>query len=163
MPGAKSADQGIMAVASRHMSGYVRAALAGAVVLVVVSTLFVIGTAPARAVGAEGEGWPSFNESDGCGSPWMRGPNVQRSGWLPSSTVLRGPHADYFGRTIDQVWNSLVWWDVPMSNGESLRLHERMLPALDRVEENLAQAASDGYLYRCLLYTSDAADDLQPV
>lgn len=150
MPEAKSADLQMMSVASRHMSGYVRAALAGAVVLVVVSTLFVIGAPAANAVGAEGESWPSFNESDGCGSPWMRGPNAQASGWLPASTVLRGPHADYFGRTVDQVWDSLVWWDVPMSNGESLRLHERMMPALDQVEANLAQAASDGYLYRII-------------
>lgn len=129
------------------MAEYLRTtgiALAGAILV----ALVVLATpTAAHAVGGEGEGWPSFNESDGCGSPWMMGPNVEASGWLPSSTVLRGPHADYFGRTIGQIWNSLAWWDVPMSNNESIRLHERLQPALGEVEVNLAQAASDGYLY----------------
>ncbi|MGI9528518.1 MAG: M15 family metallopeptidase, partial [Acidimicrobiia bacterium] len=109
--------------------------------------LVIFHPQPAGAVGGEGEGWPAFNESDGCGSPWMRGPNVEASGWVPSSTQLRGPHADYFGRSIQQVWDSLAWWDVPMSNGERLRLHERMRPALDLVEDRLAQERSNGNFY----------------
>lgn len=119
---------------------------------VAAAALFVVGfvlltASAANAVGGEGESWPTFNESDGCGSPWARGPKVETSGSLSSSTVLRGPHAGYFGRTIDQVWDSLFWWDVPMSNDESLRLHERMAPALAEVEQNLAEAASQGFYY----------------
>jgi hypothetical protein len=108
---------------------------------------FLLLAGRADAVGGEGESWPAFGESDGCGSPWMRGPNAETSGWLPTSTVLRGPHADYFGRSIRQVWDSLFWWRVPMSNGESLRLHERMRPALKQVEARLAQEAANGKYY----------------
>jgi hypothetical protein len=118
-----------------------------AVVAIVVAALVALSPSSADAVGGEGEGWPSFNESDGCGSPWMRGPRVERTGSLPSYTVLRGPHADYFGRTISQVWDSLRWWDVPMSNGESLRLHKRLIPALSEVEAGLAYASSQGNYY----------------
>ena len=118
-----------------------------ATILLLGLALVLATPAPADAVGAEGEGWPSFSESDGCGSPWMRGPNIERSGWVPLSTPLRGPYADYFGRSIQQVWDSLFWWDVPMSNGESLRLHERMRPALEHVEAGIAQARSDGKYY----------------
>lgn len=35
-----------------------------------------------------------------------------------------------------------------MSNGESLRLHKRLIPALSEVESNLAEAAANGYSYR---------------
>jgi len=127
------------------MSGFRK--LAGCAVAVVLVGGFLFTPVPADAVGGEGEGWPAFGESDGCGSPWMRGPKVERTGALPASTVLRGPHASYFGRTVGQVWDSLKWWDVPMSNGESLRLHERLIPALSQVEENLANAAASGYSY----------------
>ena len=124
-----------MAVLLGPMAGFRILASSFAVAIALGSVLLL--PAPADAVGAEGEGWPAFGESDGCGSPWMRGPKVERTGSLSSSTVLRGPHADYFGRTIDQVWDSLRWWDVPMSNDESLRLHERLIPALSQVEVNV--------------------------
>lgn len=143
---AKDADPQGMPVPSRFMAGYFR--LARLVALAFFISLTIGLTAErVEAVGAEGEGWPSFNESDGCGSPWMRGPNVEGSGWLSNSIVLRGPHADYFGRSIKQVWDSLVWWDVPMSDSESLRVHERMLPGLAEVEKNLAEEVSDGHFY----------------
>ncbi len=109
------------------------------------SSLFV---APdASAVGAEGESWPSFNESDGCGSPWMRGSKVQTSGSLASESLVRGPYGDYFGRTIAAIEAQLGWWDVPMSDDESLRLHQRLNPALDLVKSALAQAAGSGLWY----------------
>lgn len=129
------------------MTGSSRAVRAGATALFLAIAFVALFASRAEAVGAEGEGWPAFGESDGCGSPWMRGPKVQASGWLSGSAILRGPHADYFGRTIQQVWDSLRWWDVPMSNGESLRLHQRMFPALQQVEANLAEAASNGNFY----------------
>lgn len=136
-----------MAVPFRVMAGILRLTRGVVVVAFLTTALVVLSAQSADAVGGEGEGWPSFNESDGCGSPWMRGPKVEKTGSLSSSTVLRGPHADYFGRTIGQVWDSLVWWDVPMSNGESLRMHERTIPALTAVEQNLAEAAASGYYY----------------
>ena len=136
-----------MGVPLRPMILSVRFSRGVAVVAIAVAALFVLNPSTADAVGGEGEGWPSFNESDGCGSPWMRSPRVERSGSLPASTVLRGPDAGYFGRTIGQVWDSLRWWDVPMSNGESLRLHKRLIPALSQVESGLAYASSQGRYY----------------
>ena len=120
------------------------------VFFLLVTSLVALPATPAHAVGGEGQGWPSFNESDGCGSPWMRGPKVERSGWLPAGTVLRGPHADYFGRSIQQVWDSLFWWDVPMSNGERLRMHERLRPALAYVGGRLETDEAAGNVYRII-------------
>jgi hypothetical protein len=110
----------------------------------------VVSTAPARAVGGEGESWPSFNESDGCGSPWSIGPNTETMGHLGPGTVLRGPQAAYFGRTIDQVAESLVPWAVPMSDGEVLQVHRRTLPALQKVAASLVRATSRGWTYDIL-------------
>ena len=107
----------------------------------------LLTAAQAQAVGGEGESWPSFNESDGCGSPWSLGPNAESKGSLPTSAVLRGPQASYLGRTIGQVYASLVWWDVPGSNDESLRVHVRAMPALRQVESGLALEASQGRTY----------------
>lgn len=145
MSGLESADEAGMAVPLRPMAGYRRRLRALLVVALLGSVLAVPNTA--LAVGGEGEGWPAFGESDGCGSPWMRGPKVEKTGSLSGSTVLRGPHANYFGRTINQVWDSLRWWDVPMSNGERLRMHKRLIPALAEVEVNLAAAAATGLNY----------------
>lgn len=107
----------------------------------------VASAPPAAAVGAEGEGWPSFSESDGCGSPWIRGPKVEFIGSLPGSTIIRGPFADYFGRTASQLGAATSWWDVPMSNGETLRLTDGMAPALALVESGFANAESLGLSY----------------
>ena len=126
-------------VLSRSSTGLAAAA--------VVIALMFLTMVQAQAVGGEGESWPSFNESDGCGSPWSLGPNVESKGWLAGSTVLRGPQASYLGRTIDQVFSSLVWWDVPGSNDESLRVHVRALPALAQVEAGLGFEASQGRTY----------------
>ena len=104
-------------------------------------------TAPALAVGGEGESWPSFNESPGCGSPWAIGPNAETTGPLDPSTILRGPQAAYFGRTVGQVADSLVPWAVPMSDGEVLNVHRRTLPALSLVTRQLADVADRGWVY----------------
>ncbi|MEA3510622.1 MAG: M15 family metallopeptidase, partial [Actinomycetota bacterium] len=102
--------------------------------------------APARAGAAEGEGRDSFNESDGCGAVRVRAPRVTSSGWLSSSTPIRGPWGDYFGRTIGAVDAATVWWSVPMSDGERLRIHERMFPAMSVVNDSLvAQQAAGSY------------------
>ncbi|MEA3509852.1 MAG: M15 family metallopeptidase [Actinomycetota bacterium] len=106
---------------------------------------------PAFAGASEGEGWDSFNESDGCRAARIGGPRHTSSGWLGASTPVRGPWGDYFGRTIGAVDDALVWWSVPMSDGERLRIHERMLPAMQVVDANLRahQAAGRNYtIYR---------------
>jgi hypothetical protein len=103
------------------------------------------------ALGGEGEGWPSFNESDGCGSPWIRGPKVESSGSLDltadGSTLIRGPVGNFFGRTARDVYMSRTWWDVPMSDDESLSVHQRMAPAINALNINLAAAQDDGRQY----------------
>ncbi len=129
------------------MTGFFRCARVGTVVAILAVAFLVVSSPQARAVGGEGESWPSFNESDGCGSPWVRGSLVEKQGSLSRSTVLRGPEASYFGRTIGQVWDELRWWDVPGSNGESLLLHRRMQPALAEVEARLAAEAVQGRTY----------------
>ena len=114
----------------------------------VAAALVILPTAaPALAVGGEGESWPSFNESGGCGSPWAIGPNAETMGPLDADTILRGPQAAYFGRTIGQVADSLVTWQVPMSDGEVLRVHRRTLPALQKVSASLTPATTRGWLY----------------
>jgi hypothetical protein len=115
---------------------------------VVATALIVLGAvAPAQAVGGEGESWPSFNESPGCGSPWAIGPNAEESGPLGPKTILRGPQASYFGRTVGEVADSLVPWAVPMSDGEVLNVHRRTLPALAMVTQELADVVDLGWVY----------------
>ena len=116
-------------------------------VALIASTFFVL---PAHASGAEGEGWPVFTESGGCDAPRVRAPRVNRSGSLSSSTPIRGPWGDYFGRTAGAVGNNTTWWDVPMSDGERLRVHKRTLPALQQVGATLEAhlAAGRSYLIR---------------
>ena len=113
--------------------------------------MLIAFAAPAQAGGAEGEGWDSFNESDGCGAARVRAPRVTTSGCLSSSTPIRGPWGDYFGRTSGAVDAATVWWSVPGSDGERLRIHERMFPAMSLVDDALVdhQAAGRSYpIYR---------------
>jgi hypothetical protein len=116
-------------------------------VVIAMITLAAVATTPALAIGGEGESWPSFNESDGCGSPWSIGPNAETMGHLEPDTLLRGPQAAYFGRTVRQVADSLVPWQVPMSDGEVLRVHRTTLPALQKVAASLTQVATRGWVY----------------
>lgn len=92
-------------------------------------------------MGGEGEAWPSFNESSACGAVFTRTPSVAESGWIPTSTILRGPMAAMFGRTVDQVRADLVAW---RGAGTAITVHERLLPALDVVTSALA-AGGEAY------------------
>jgi hypothetical protein len=115
--------------------------------VVAMALIVLVAMAPALAVGGEGESWPSFNESPGCGSLWAIGPNAEAMGPLDRDTILRGPQAAYFGRTVGQVADSLVPWAVPMSDGEVLQVHLRTLPALQQVAVSLRQATTRGWAY----------------
>ncbi len=125
---------------SRHASLWILA-----VAIIAMALLGVV--APAHGAGAEGEGWDSYNESDGCGAARSRAPRHTASGWLSGSAPIRGPWGDYFGRTIGAVDDALVWWNVPNSDGERLRVHQRMLPALNGVAANLASNQAAGRTY----------------
>ena len=127
--------------------GVIVASVAAVATLTLTLTL---SATPALASGAEGEGWPSFDESDGCGVPRMRAPRATKEGFLASSEPVRGPWGDYFGRTIRQIRDDLVYWSVPMSDGERLLVHRRTLPALQEAGASLlkAQAAGKHYLIR---------------
>jgi hypothetical protein len=132
----------------RASLGVLKASL---VSLAVASSVLLAAPNDALAVGGEGEGWPSFNESDGCGSPWVRGPNVESTGSMDldagHSTLLRGPAANFFGRTARDAYTSTLPWNVPMSDGEVLAVHERMAPAIEALDSNLFAAISNGLDY----------------
>ena len=89
-----------------------------AVLLGVMTAASVLTMAPAAAVGGEGEAWPSFTESSGCGAQRLRPPHADSTGWLSRDTILRGPTADMFGRTVQQVFDELSRWGFGIDGGE---------------------------------------------
>ena len=114
----------------------------------VLATLLCATAAPAASAAvSEGTTAPSFSESWGCGQPSTSGTYVERSGSLPNSELLRGYRGDFFGRSIGEVRNSLVYWTVPMSGGYQVLVHERMMPALNQVTANLAAEQAQGNFY----------------
>ena len=94
-----------------------------------------------------GAPWPAVNESSGCGQLRTYPPLATRTGRLPRTEAVGGPYGAMFGRTIGEVEDSQVWWTVPMSNGQTIRVHRRALPAFERVSANLAAAAASGKWY----------------
>lgn len=103
------------------------------------------------AVPGRAEAVPSFNESPGCGAlAGVRGPLAPRPGGLPDSTVLHGPWADFYGRTVGDVRDQLIPVQLPGLPGQfqTVYIHERVLPAFDMVVDALTTAAADGNTYR---------------
>ncbi len=95
-------------------------------------------------------------ESPGC-DPFTAGlsrPFVRSSGFMSTSELIKGPWADMFGRTYYQVSESLVDWRLPGSN-KILRVHERMIPALDQAGASLEAHLAAGETYR--VYSAYAA------
>jgi hypothetical protein len=93
-----------------------------------------------------------FNESAGCGEPRGVLPPLtttdstsNRS--IPSDHQVRGPWGNFFGRDYGDVSGSMVSWTIPMSGGKTTRVHERALPAFERVAANLAVEAAKGRHY----------------
>ncbi|MGI9666933.1 MAG: M15 family metallopeptidase, partial [Acidimicrobiia bacterium] len=98
----------------------------------------------------------NFSESAGC-EPGVAGftrPNVGRSGPMTVNEQIRGPWGDMFGRSYYQVAQSLTNWQLPGSN-KTMRVHSRMLPALQEVETNLNGHLAQGksyYVYSAVAY-----------
>ncbi len=111
------------------------------------SVSFLLVALPVQAATGEGETWPVFNESNGCDQLRTEQPFASRTGWLPDDEPIRGPFADFFGRSIGEIRSNLVYWDVPMSDGERLLVHEHLLPALRQVRANLEAEAAKGRYY----------------
>ncbi len=115
---------------------------------VAAATLLVAVPSPASALGGEGEAWPSFNESGGCGAQRARPSHAAESGWLSKDTLIRGEAGAYFGRTVRQVLDGRVLWQLPGSS-KKLAIHERIVDALDAASEAIeAHMAEFGVRYR---------------
>jgi hypothetical protein len=90
---------------------------------------------------------PSFNESPGCQAlNGIRGPFVTRAGIIPMDEPIYGPWGDFYGRTIQDVYDQLVQVKL-LGQAKILYIHQRVLPAFQRVLDNLAAAAADGNTY----------------
>ncbi|RPI23305.1 MAG: hypothetical protein EHM57_04170, partial [Actinobacteria bacterium] len=118
-----------------------------AVVVFAIAAAAMAMPAAARATGGEGEAWPSFNESSACGAVFMRTPYIDGTGRISRDTILRGPYAAMFGRTVDQVFDNLTRWDVPGSP-EHITTHNRVLTALLQVATGIERAMASGLSYR---------------
>jgi hypothetical protein len=117
-----------------------------ATLLFAVLLAITLGAVPADATGGEGEAWPSFTESTGCGAQWVPTPHAAETGWLGKEELLRGEFASMFGRSVEQVQAELVGWTLP---GSSVRLavHPRMANALDLATENVNNSLAEGMVY----------------
>lgn len=111
--------------------------------------------APARATGGEGEAWPNFTESSSCGAQRVPTPLALRPGGFRLETLLRGPFANMFGRSVEDLRSDLVRWTIPGSN-KVLLAHERMIPALDRVDSTIEAAIARGRTYGIRSNTTSA-------
>jgi hypothetical protein len=111
----------------------------------------VVSLLPAAAPAWAGDTstrWDNFSEATTCGEPYTRTPNMSRSGAISSSEPILGPFGTYFGRNLSQVWDDLVYWTVPGSGGQRVKVHRSALPAFLQVTEGLAAQAAAGRVYR---------------
>ncbi|HEX9855249.1 MAG TPA: FG-GAP-like repeat-containing protein [Acidimicrobiia bacterium] len=95
---------------------------------------------------------PFFNESGACDDPAgvitpASTTNSSSNRSLPPGHEVRGPWGAFFGRDYSDVAGSMVDWTVPMSGGITVRVHQRALPAFQRVASNLAAEAARGRNY----------------
>ena len=112
------------------------------------AALLLVALMPSVALANDaGSNISNFSESRGC-APNVAGPSrpyVGVTGPMGTSTQIRGPWGDMYGRTYYQVEQSLVSWRIP-GTSRVIRAHERSLPALQRVaaalERNLAEGRS---------------------
>ncbi|MFH1329456.1 MAG: M15 family metallopeptidase [Actinomycetota bacterium] len=92
---------------------------------------------------------PSFNESPGCAGPYgVIGPLATHSGYLPPEEPVFGPWGDFFGRDMEEVHAHLVPMQLPMTDRPfTVYVHERVVPALQQVIDNLEREAAAGRQY----------------
>ena len=69
------------------------------------------------------------------------------SGRLSTDFIMYGPLADLYGRSYDQVSGSMVSWPIPMSEGRTTQVHQRVLPALQLATANLEREMALGNYY----------------
>ncbi len=101
----------------------------------------------AQATGGEGEAWPSFTESSGCGAQRVSTVHASKQGWFNNEVLLRGEFAAMFGRSVGQVRRELVGWQIPGSS-KTIAVHPAVLPALEQAGEDIQSALSGGESYR---------------
>jgi hypothetical protein len=92
---------------------------------------------------------PSFTESPGCGGPYgISGPFATHGGYLGPEEPVPGPWGDFFGRTMREVHAQMVPVQLPGADRPfTLYVHQRVVPALDRVIANLEREAAAGRRY----------------
>jgi len=92
---------------------------------------------------------PSFTESPGCDGPYgVAGPYATHGGYLTPDELVLGPWGGFFGRTMQQVHAQLVPVELPMADRSfTLYVHQRVMPALERVIANLEREAAAGRRY----------------
>lgn len=122
------------------------ASVVGAVAALAIA-LVGVPTAPAVALGGEGETWPAFTESSGCGAQRIPTPHADDHGWFARDELLRGDFASMFGRSVGAIHRELVRWPVPGSN-EVLAVHPWMVPALDLAGAGIVDSLARDLRYR---------------
>jgi hypothetical protein len=117
-------------------------------VVVAVAMFAALPTAASASTPSDtGVSLASFNESEGC-PPGIPGPvkSDAGSGRVLVGAVIHGPWGDFFGRTQNQVANSLKTWRIATSS-KYVRIHERAWPAAQLVDARLIAAANAGQYY----------------
>jgi hypothetical protein len=92
---------------------------------------------------------PSFTESPGCdGAYGISGPYAPHGGYLGPEEPVPGPWGDFFGRTMQQVHSRMALVELPGADRPfTLYVHQRVVPALERVIANLEREAAAGRRY----------------
>jgi hypothetical protein len=91
--------------------------------------------------------WSAFSESSGCSAPFTATPVSMRTGFLPDSELVLGPFGRYFGWSIGEIRDQLVWWTVPGTGGRGVYVHRLAQPAFQQVAAALDAAAANGLRY----------------
>lgn len=104
---------------------------------------------PAAEPGPRAVTLPSFTESPGCNGPYgISGPLATHSGYQGPEEALPGPWGGFFGRTMREVHAQMVPVQLPGADRPfTLYVHQRVVPALDRVIANLQREAAAGRTY----------------
>lgn len=111
------------------------------------AVLLLAVPSPALGNGDATVAWSSFSESSGCSAPFTAPPVATRSGLLPDSELVLGPFGRYFGWSIGDIRDQLVWWTVPGTGGRGVYVHRLAHPAFQQVAAALDAAAAKGLRY----------------